>query len=85
MNELASVFISVFQRESLAYWCFSNFMLLDIYSTSDMALNTKSIDETHVLKTNVAYYFCPIGMWKKLDHLGYLLGEDHILNIYLMP
>lgn len=74
MNELASVFVSVFKNESEAYWCFSNFMLLDTYTTSSIALNTAEIDDTHVLKTNVAHYFCDTGMWKKLKHLSYLLS-----------
>lgn len=74
MDELASVFISAFKHESQAYWCFSNFMLVDVYSNSSLTLNTTSLDETHVLKTNVAHYFCSLGMWKKLNHLSYLLS-----------
>lgn len=74
MNELASVFVSVFGREYEAYWCFSNFMLLDTYSTSSIALDTTKIDPSHVLKTNIAYYFSETGMWKKLKHLSYLLS-----------
>ena len=56
MNELASVFINVFNDESVAYWCFSNFMLFDT-SSSDIALHTHSIQDSHVLKTSVAHYF----------------------------
>ena len=56
MNELASVFISVFNDESVAYWCFSNFMLYDT-SSSDIALNTQAVESSHVLKTSVAHYF----------------------------
>lgn len=74
MNELASVFVKVFRNEYEAYWCFSNFMLLDTYSTSSIALNMSDIASSHVLKTNVAYYFSDTGMWKKLNHLGYLLS-----------
>ena len=57
MNELASVFISVFNDESVAYWCFSNFMLFDAYSTSGIAVHTTKIESSHVLKTSVAHYF----------------------------
>ena len=74
MNELASVFVKVFRNEFEAYWCFSNFMLLDTYSTSSIALNMNDIAPSHVLKTNVAYYFSATGMWKKLNHLSYLLS-----------
>lgn len=74
MNELASVFVSAFRNEYEAYWCFSNFMLLDSYSTSSIALNTTEINPSHVLKTHVAYYFTATGMWKKLKHLSQLLS-----------
>ncbi len=75
MNELASVFLSVFGDESVAYWCFSNFMLYDTYSTSSLTLNTTKIDNTHILKTNVAHYFSDLGMSKKLLHLSELLKQ----------
>ena len=73
MNEFASVFIDVFEDESIAYWCFSNFMLLDMHSTSAMALNTTKIDGSHILKTNVAHYFSDLGVKKKLCYLSHLL------------
>lgn len=75
MNELASVFLEVFNDESIAYWCFSNFMLYDTYSTSSIALNTSAMEKTHVLKTNVAHYFSEKGMSKKLRHLSDLLKQ----------
>jgi hypothetical protein len=75
MNELASIFLSVFNEESVAYWCFSNFMLLDSYSTSGMTLNTTQISTSHILKTNVAFYFSNIGVVKKLKHLSDLLAK----------
>lgn len=75
MNELASVFLSVFSDESIAYWCFSNFMLYDTYSTSSLTLNTTIIAESHVLKTSVAHYFSDKGMSKKLAHLMDLLEQ----------
>ncbi len=78
MNELASVFLSVFGDESVAYWCFSNFMLYDTYSTSSLTLNTTKIDNAHILKTNVAHYFSDIGMSKKLLHLSELLKQTDI-------
>jgi hypothetical protein len=74
MNELASVFLSVLNQESVAYWCFSNFMLNDNYSASSMTLNTKTIDQSHVLKTTVSYYFSDEGISKKLKHLSHLLS-----------
>jgi hypothetical protein len=75
MNELASIFLSVFNEESVAYWCFSNFMLLDSYSSSSMTLNTTEIGTSHILKTNVAFYFSNIGVAKKLKHLSDLLAN----------
>ncbi len=75
MNELASVFLSVFSDESTAYWCFSNFMLYDTYSTSSLTLNTTMIAESHVLKTSVAHYFSDNGFSKKLAHLMDLLKQ----------
>ena len=72
MNELASLFLSVFSDESEAYWCFSNFMLHDTYSSSRISLNL--IDNTHILKTNVAHYFSDKGISKKLKHLRDLLS-----------
>lgn len=74
MNEMASVFLSVFSEESVAYWCFSNFMLQDTYSNSSISLNTTRIDDTHVLKTNVAHYFSEMGISKKQTHLKFLLS-----------
>lgn len=74
MNEIASVFLSVFNEESVAYWCFSNYMLHDTYSNSSMTLNTTQLNESHVLKTSVAHYFSTTGMSKKLKHLSYLLS-----------
>jgi len=74
MNELASVFLSVFDQESVAYWCFSNFMLFDSFSKSSISLNT-STHANHVLNTNVAHYFCDKGISKKLKHLSYLLEK----------
>ena len=71
MNELASLFLSVFSDESEAYWCFSNFMLHDTYSSSRISLNF--IDETHILKTNIAHYFSDKGVSKQLAHLRDLL------------
>jgi hypothetical protein len=89
MNELASLFLSVFNDESVAYWCFSNFMLLDSYSSSGMTLNTTQISSRHILKTNVAFYFSNIGVAKKLKHLSDLLASIdselfnhlHVLNL----
>jgi hypothetical protein len=84
MNEIASIFISVFSDESVAYWCFSNYMLLDTVSSSDISLfNTNIISETHILKTNVAYYFSDTGMWTKLNHLQKLVEatDPHLYKI----
>ena len=73
MNELASIFMSIFEQESVAYWCFSNFMLLDSYSTS--CIPVAQLNQAHVLKINVAHYFSDVGMSKKLDHLSFLLHQ----------
>ena len=73
MNELASIFMSIFEQESVAYWCFSNFMLLDSYSTS--CIPVAELNQAHVLKINVAHYFSDVGMSKKLDHLSFLLHQ----------
>ena len=75
MNELASIFLSVLNSESVAYWCFSNFMLLDSYSTSSLTLNTSQISNAHILKTSVAFYFTKAGVAKKLTHLSNLLAK----------
>jgi hypothetical protein len=84
MNELASVFLSVFNNESVAYWCFSNFMLNDTYSTSSLTLNTNEIDNKHVLKTTVSYYFSTEGISKKLKHLAHLLSiiDPNLYNLF---
>jgi hypothetical protein len=84
MNELASVFLSVFNHESVAYWCFSNFMLNDTYSTSSLTLNTNGMDNKHVLKTTVSYYFSTEGLSKKLKHLAHLLSiiDPHLYNLF---
>jgi hypothetical protein len=83
MNELASIFLSVFNQESVAYWCFSNFMLTDKYSSSSLTLNTCQISQSHILKTNVAFYFSSIGLSKKLKHLSNLLAQvDPDLHIF---
>jgi hypothetical protein len=50
-------------------------MLYDTYSTSSISLNTTHIDETHILKTNVAHYFSTNGISKKLNHLANLLKQ----------
>jgi hypothetical protein len=73
MNELASIFMSIFEQESVAYWCFSNFMLLDSYSTS--CIPVAQLNQTHVLKINVAHYFSDVGLSRKLDHLSFLLHQ----------
>ena len=75
MNELASIFVSVFNQESIAFWCFSNFMLEDSYSSSSLTLNTTEISNSHILKTNVAFYFSSEGVSRKLKHLGDLLAK----------
>lgn len=72
MNEIASVFMSVFDQESIAYWCFSNYMLKDTYSKSMLTLNTTQINNSHSLKTNAAHYFSDTGISKKISHLNYL-------------
>ncbi|RNA41958.1 TBC1 domain family member 15-like [Brachionus plicatilis] len=74
MNEIASVFLSVFDQESIAYWCFSNYMLKDSYSKSMLTLNTTQITDNHSLKINAAHYFSDSGMSKKISHLKYLFG-----------
>ncbi|CAF0750248.1 unnamed protein product [Brachionus calyciflorus] len=74
MNEIASVFLSAFKEESVAYWCFSNYMLNDTYSNSSLTLNTEKIADSHVLKTSVAHYFSDYGINTKLKHLKFLLG-----------
>jgi hypothetical protein len=74
MNELASVFLTVFDHECVAYWCFSNFMLLDSFSNSSISLNT-STRNIHVLNTSVAHYFCDKGISTKLKHLSYLFEK----------
>lgn len=75
MNELASIFLEVFNEESVAYWCFSNFMLLDTYSTSSMTFNTNQISSSHILKVNAAFYFSSIGVVRKLKHLSVLINK----------
>ncbi len=74
MNELASVFLTVFDHESIAYWCFSNFMLLNSFSSSSISLNMSTCT-THILNTNVAHYFGDKGISKKLNHLRYLVEK----------
>jgi hypothetical protein len=74
MNELASVFLCVFQHEeSVAYWCYSNYMLLDQHETSGISLNTVEIDKTHSLKMNIAYHFSNLGISIKLKQLSKML------------
>lgn len=73
MNEIASVFLCVFQEESTAFWCFCNFMLLDVYTSSALTLNTIEIDKSHALKTNVAYYFTQKGLGLKSKQLETIL------------
>jgi len=73
MNEIASVFLCVFQEESAAFWCFCNFMLLDVYASSAMTLNTIEIAKSHALKTNVAYYFTQKGLGLKAKQLEKIL------------
>ena len=75
MNEFVSIFVSVFSHESIAYWCFSNFMLHDIHSTSSLTLNTTRLDDGHALKTNMAHYFSDLGVKKKLFYLSDLLQK----------
>lgn len=73
MNEIASVFLCVFKEESTAFWCFCNFMLLDVYTSSALTLNTIEIDKSHALKTNVAYYFTQKGLGLKSKQLEAIL------------
>ena len=74
MNELASVFLCVFQHdESVAYWCYSNYMLLDQHQTSGISLNTVEIDKNHSLKMNIAYHFSNLGISIKLKQLSKML------------
>ena len=86
---MASIFLSVFGSESTAYWCFSNFMLSDNYSSSSISLNTTQIDSSHILKTNNAYYFTDLGIAKKLNHMSILLNKtdpelfDHLKKFNL--
>jgi hypothetical protein len=74
MNDLASVFLGVFDNESIAYWCFSNFMLLDLHATNGITLNTVEVDSCNSLKTNVAHYFSDTGIGLKLKQLSALLS-----------
>jgi hypothetical protein len=74
MNELASIFLCVFDNdESIAYWCYSNFMLLDQHEASAISLNTIELDKKHSLKMNIAYYFSNLGISLKLKQLATLL------------
>lgn len=76
MNEIASTFLCVFSNdESTAYWCYSNFMLLNLHETSAITLNTIKIDKNHSLKVNIAYYFSHQGLSLKLKQLSKLLEQ----------
>jgi hypothetical protein len=72
MNDIVCIFLSVFDEESVVYWCFSNFMLTEPYSTSGIML--AQINQANVLKLNAAHYFSDIGMSKKLNYLSHLLS-----------
>ena len=79
MNELASVFLCVFQHdESIAFWCYSNYMLLDQHESSGISLNTIEIDKNHSLKMNIAYHFSNLGISIKLKQLAKLLENIDI-------
>jgi hypothetical protein len=75
MNDLASIFLGVFNNSSTAYWCFSNFMLMDLHASNGITLNTVEIQSTHALKTNVAHYFSDSGVGLKLKQLSKLLSS----------
>lgn len=74
MNELASIFLSVFkEEESIAYWCFSNFMLSNLYLTSNITLSKNELNQSYVFKTNTAFYFTRSGLLYKSKQLCNLL------------
>ena len=82
MNELASIFLCVFENdESVAFWCYSNYMLLDQHEASAISLNTTGMDKMHSLKINIAYYFSNHGISLKLKQLTKLL-EDIDFELY---